>query len=301
MKKNIILCSFLFILLFKYSNAYEFPDKIRIDNDFTVAKIGEDEVKMSEIVISANRLNKFLKDNFVNSAEWRLNYIKEIIIRKSLEKYAEKQGFDKNEDIKYQIEYSRTQILSNAVLHTELTDKYKITEKDKEKYFEENKSKFSEPAKIKVRYILVSDKEKGEAVLARLKKGEAFSEIAKAVSEDEHSKNNGGLLNDYLVKNIPSMEVQGITPEIINELFNLKKGETSRLAQSENKYRIFQIEETIPEQQKSYTDIKQQVDAEAEKNTKDEIISKLLKKVSDELSVTINITEINKPLSGAQK
>ena len=301
MKKYILLSSFLFVLFAKCANAYEFPDKITIDKDFTVAKIGNEEVKMSEITVYASRLNKFLKDNFINSPEWRFNFIKEIVIRKSLEKYAVKQELDKNEDVKFQIENAKTQVLSNAVLSRELSDKFNITAKDKEKYYEENKASFTDPLKIKVRHIQLADRKKGENVLNRLKKGESFSGIAKEISEDENTKNNGGLLNDYLSKDMPPMEIQGITPEIMVELLNLKKGDVSRLIQADNKYHIFQIEEIIPESLKPYSEVKQQVDTETEKKLKDKIISQLLEKIGKELSVTINETEIKKDLSQTQK
>lgn len=301
MKKHFVLSSLLLALFACYVSAYDFPDEVVIDKDFAVAKIGNDEIKMSEVVVSANQLNKFLKDNFVKSADWRFNYVREFVVRKMLAKYAVKHGFDKNEDIKYQTNNTKTQILSNAVVNKELSEKFNVTEKDKEQYYEENKTKFVEPAKIKVRHIQLTDKEKSDGILSRLKKGESFSELAKEVSEDENTKNNGGLLNDYLSVDMPPMGIPGMNSEIIKELFTLKKDEISQLIQIEKAHHIFQIEEIIPSRQKPYAEVKQQISFEAEKDIKDKIISQLIGRIADELSVTINETEIKKDLSGGEK
>lgn len=301
MKKYFALSLLLFALFASHASAYDFPDKIVIDKDFPVAKIGNEEIKMSEVVVAANQLNKFLKDNFVKSADWRFNYVREFVVRKMLEKYAVKHGFDKNEDIKYQTKNSKTQILSNAVVNKELSEKFNVTDADKEKYYEENKTKFVEAAKIKVRHIQLSDKEKTDGVLSRLKKGEPFSDVAKEVSEDENTKNNGGLINGYLSVDMPPMEIRGITSEMIKELFTLKKDEISQLIEIEKAYHIFQIEEIVPSRQKPYSEVKSQIDFEAEKDMKDKIISQLIGRVADELSVTINETEIRKDLTGGEK
>lgn len=301
MKKHFGLSLLLFALFASHASAYDFPDKIVIDKDFPVAKIGNEEIKMSEVVVAANQLNKFLKDNFVKSADWRFNYVREFVVRKMLEKYAVKHGFDKNEDIKYQTKNSKTQILSNAVVNKELSEKFNVTDADKEKYYEENKTKFVEAAKIKVRHIQLSDKEKTDGVLSRLKKGESFSDVAKEVSEDENTKNNGGLINGYLSVDMPPMEIRGITSEMIKELFTLKKDEISQLIEIEKAYHIFQIEEIVPSRQKPYSEVKSQIDFEAEKDMKDKIISQLIGRIADELSVTINETEIKKDLTCGEK
>ena len=63
-----------------------------------------------------------------------------------------------------------------------------------EEYFRENQDDFNIPEEIDVRHILVETEEEAEEVLALLRAGEDFAELAKEHSQDPGSADKGGAL-----------------------------------------------------------------------------------------------------------
>jgi foldase protein PrsA len=93
--------------------------------------------------------------------------------------------------------------------------------------------------RIKVRHILIKDEGKAKEVLEEVKGGGNFEEIAKNKSEDEGSKENGGLLaeGEFLYKG------SGLVDEFEKAAFALKKGQVSELVKTEFGYHIIKAED----------------------------------------------------------
>jgi len=92
--------------------------------------------------------------------------------------------------------------------------------------------------RIKVRHILIKDEGKAKEVLEEVKKGGNFNEIAKDRSEDQGSKENGGLLaeGEYLYRG------SGLVQEFEDVAFKLKKGQVSELVKTEFGYHIIKLD-----------------------------------------------------------
>jgi peptidyl-prolyl cis-trans isomerase C len=132
------------------------------------------------------------------------------------------------------------QLLANALL-TELAEQKGADEK----FFNDHKDFFDE---LKARHILIATegsgvpgakltetqaKAKVDAIQARLKKGEDFSAIAKAESDDKASGAQGG--------NLGSVSRGMMVPPFEEAAFGLKKGETSQPVKTQFGYHIIQV------------------------------------------------------------
>lgn len=109
--------------------------------DEIVATIGGGKIYFSEIKRSADRLNRFLKENFETSDAWRKDFIRQYIAKQALVKRAQREGLAKDKDIIFTIEQARLGILADKLLEREL-NKISITDADLQKYYEENKGKY---------------------------------------------------------------------------------------------------------------------------------------------------------------
>ena len=77
-------------------------------------------------------------------------------------------------------------------LERHVGQKLTVTEEEIKEYYEKNLQRFSSPPKVKARHILLRDRKEAEKVLAKLKKGEDFSQLAKEYSIDLPMAKEGG-------------------------------------------------------------------------------------------------------------
>jgi parvulin-like peptidyl-prolyl isomerase len=166
------------------------------------------------------------------------------------------------ETLKKKIE---TTLLEDELIRQEIAPKIKIGEEASKNYFKTNRKVFSKPALYRTRHILFSTiqapknlkdessqkkafrmaqiindeaKMKAEEVLQKIKKGGNFSKLAKALSEDEGSKKNGGLLGD--------LHPDSTISEIAAEMVKLKEGDNSGIIESKFGYHIIKLDEIVP-------------------------------------------------------
>jgi foldase protein PrsA len=93
---------------------------------------------------------------------------------------------------------------------------------------------------VKASHILVEDEETAKDLIAQLKDGADFAELAKKHSTDPGSKENGGDLGFF---------TRGkMVPEFEAAAFSLKKGELSEPVQSQHGWHIIKVEDqkTVP-------------------------------------------------------
>lgn len=117
----------------------------------------------------------------------------EVIARELFMQEAQRQGLDANDDFKAQMELSRQAILirelfgtfqkNNPVNDDEIKAEY-------DKFVAANSGK-----EYRARHILVEKEEQAKAIIASIKKGAKFEDIAKKQSKDPGSGANGGDLD----------------------------------------------------------------------------------------------------------
>lgn len=133
--------------------------------------------------------------------------------------------------------------------------------------FEQEKSKYAGEPQVHVRHLLVrSGKEVGrtdgqalteaEALLARIKAGESFAELAKQVSDDKASAARGGEL--------PAFFPGRMVPEFEQAAFALDKpGQLGGPVQTRFGFHLIELIEKKPAREASFEDVKEQLMAEA--------------------------------------
>ena len=93
--------------------------------------------------------------------------------------------------------------------------------------------------KVKARHILIKDDKKAEEILKKIKEGGNFEDLAKENTEDQTTKENGGVLADgeFIYRD------SGLVESIEKALFKLKKGQVSELVKSDFGNHILRVDE----------------------------------------------------------
>ncbi len=211
-----------------------------------LATVGNEKITLKDFqgVISSfsPEKQKYLTENPASKAI----LLDRMVQVKALAMTAKAKGMDKDPRIKSLLDYYTDEILSQALLASEL-EKVDITEQDMKDYYAAHKDSFKAPEMVRARRILVKvsakapdeertkAKKKAEEILARVKAGENFAKLAAEVSEDKATKDSGGDLG-YVTR--------GKMPRASEDVvFSLRPGEVSRLVETQVGYEIFKVDE----------------------------------------------------------
>lgn len=174
----------------------------------------------------------------------------EIIAREIFVQAAQAQGLDATEDYKNQLELTRQSILIRE-LFADFQKKNPVT--DEETKAEYDKFAAANAGKeYRARHILVEKEEQAKALIAQLKKGAKFEDLAKKNSKDPGSGANGGDL-DWA-------NASSYVKEFSDALTALSKGKlTDSPVKTQFGYHIIRLEDVREAQLPKYEDVKPQI------------------------------------------
>ena len=131
------------------------------------------------------------------------------------------------------------QLKIDKVLEQEVHRKIEVEKQEIADYYASHRDEFVRPLRVRARQILVDNKEQGEEILARLRNGASFIEMAQRFSLSPDG-DQGGDLGFF-----PKGEMPSQFDEVV---FALPPGELSSLVSSEYGYHLFRVEEVRPAQ-----------------------------------------------------
>ena len=174
----------------------------------------------------------------------------EIITREVFIQEAQKRGLDTTEDFKLQMDLARQSILIRELFNDYQT-KNPITDADAkaeyDKFVSANGGK-----EFKARHILVETEAEAKAIIASLKKGDKFEEIAKKSSKDPGSGANGGDL-DWAA-------AASYVPEFSNAMTTLEKGKmTETPVKSQFGFHVIRLDDVREAQLPKFDEVKPQI------------------------------------------
>ncbi|NDP39147.1 MAG: peptidylprolyl isomerase [Rhodoferax sp.] len=174
----------------------------------------------------------------------------EVIAREIFMQEAKKQGLDTTEDFRTQMELAR-----QTLLIRELFANYQKTSPVTDADIQAEYDKFAAAnsgKEYRARHILVEKEDEAKAIIAQLKKGGKFDEIAKKSSKDPGSGANGGDLDWANPSNY--------VPEFSQALIKLTKGQTTEApVKSQFGYHIIRLDDVREAQLPKFDDVKPQI------------------------------------------
>ena len=194
------------------------------------------------------------------------NAVKEELIRREiLAQEAKKKGLDKKGNIQGQVELAKQAVLIRAFL-SDYVAAHPISEAQLKAEYDVIKTNLG-TTEYKARHILVADEEEAKGIIAKLDKGEKFSELAK-VSKDPGSKDKGGELG----WSSPKSYVKPFG----EALAKLKKNEyTKTPVKSDFGYHVIMLEDSRPANPPPFEQVKQQMQQRAAQQQVEQLVKEL--------------------------
>ena len=155
-------------------------------------------------------------------------------------------------------------IAVNLMLKNELEPKIAVSEADTRSFYEQNRPRFRQEDSVHASHILIRVPEQADAaararakaqaddLLAQVKKGADFADLAKKFSQDPGSAPNGGDLGFFPKgQMVPAFEAAA---------FGLKPGATSGVVETPVGYHIIRVKEAKAGRDLGYEEVKAQIE-----------------------------------------
>lgn len=175
-----------------------------------------------------------------------------------------------NMDLEYFKESVRREYTINKLVE-KLTEGIEITDEEVKDYYDAHQDEF---ASVKASHILLDTKEEAEKMLARVKAGENFAELAKQYSKDPSAKENSGDL-DYFRHG-------DMVEPFEKAAFALKPGEISEIVQTDFGFHIIKVEDSKLDK---FEDVKEQIKGNTLYEKKSSEYDKLLEEMRKDANI----------------
>ncbi|HEY9025025.1 MAG TPA: peptidylprolyl isomerase [Burkholderiaceae bacterium] len=192
----------------------------------------------------------------------------QVVMREIFAQEAEKQGIPATADYKAQLDMARQIVLINTLFQN-FVKTHPVTDADAKAEYDKIKAEQS-GLEYHARHILVDSEDEAKKLIAQIKAGSKFEDVAKKSSKDTGSAENGGDL-DWA-------KPAAYVPEFSTALQGLKKGQmTDAPVKTQFGYHIIRLEDTRAAQFPSFDEVKDKIKQQLEQVKLQEYQEKLRK------------------------
>lgn len=238
--------------------------------DYTVIKLGNEEIKNSEVLdIWKNLFPNNSAPDFNNFDEnIRQNVLRGMVSERLIYNEALKSGVDKDPAVQKRIAAMQKQVVMQSFM--EQKAKASVTDDQLRAAYAEKVAASKGMEEVKARHILVASEDEAKKLSDQIKKGADFEKLAKEKSTDKGSGANGGELGWFTKDKM--------VPEFADAAYKLKKGEVSGPVKSEFGWHIIQVEDRRPVQIASFDEMKESLRGDLTNKNVQAYVEGLLKK-----------------------
>lgn len=206
------------------------------------------------VVVSKARMDIMLQQQQARGAQdneqTRALLREELVNRELISQAAQKSAIPKGAEVQAQLELARQEVIVSAYLR-DWVRKNPITDAEVQKEYERIKLQQGE-REFKARHILVETENQAKSVIADLKKGGNFEDLAKKNSKDQGSAERGGDLN----WNVPS----AYDKQFADAMVKLEKGRVTDVpVRTRFGFHVIQLEDMRPVKFPALTDVRPRI------------------------------------------
>ncbi|AMN39199.1 PpiC-type peptidyl-prolyl cis-trans isomerase [Rhodoplanes sp. Z2-YC6860] len=231
------------------------PDKV-------IAKVQGVEIRESDLAMAEEDMGQQVEKLQGDAKRDALvGYLADVII---MSKAADAKKITEQKDFKTRVAFIRNKLAMEMLLIEE--GKAATTDAAMKKVYDEAVAKGGTEQEVRARHILVPTEDEAKAVLAEIKKGTDFAELAKQKSKDPGAAAEGGDLG-YFSKD-------QMVPEFAEVAFKLNKGEVSDPVKTQFGWHIIKVEDKRNKPVPTFDQVKDQIETYVARKAQAEYIAK---------------------------
>ncbi len=232
-------------------------------SDPVVAKVNGVEIHESDLAMAEEDMGQQAQQLAPDAKrEQMIAYLADVIIAA---KAAEDKKVTDQKEFKSRLAFIRNKLLMETLLQD--VGKAAVTPDATKKVYDEARKQMGGEQEVRARHILVPTEDEAKAVLAEIKKGTDFAELAKQKSKDPGAAAEGGDLG-YFTKD-------QMVPEFAAVAFKLDKGQVSDPVKTQFGWHIIKVEDKRTKPVPEYDKVKDQIETYVQRKAQAEYIGKL--------------------------
>lgn len=236
----------------------------RSQDDPVIAKVNGVEIRQSDLTMAEEDLAQNIPPQIQGDAkkDYLVAYLTDVIL---VAKAAEAKKVQDTKDFKARLSYNRNKLLMESILQSEA--KAAVTPEATKKVYDDALKQMGDEQEVRARHILVPSEDEAKTILAELKKGTDFAELAKQKSKDPGAAAEGGDLG-YFTKD-------QMVPEFADVAFKLEKGQLSDPVKSQFGWHIIKVEDKRKKPAPDFAQVKDQVETYVQRKAQADFITKI--------------------------
>ncbi|MDD2540078.1 MAG: peptidylprolyl isomerase [Desulfuromonadaceae bacterium] len=228
-------------------------------------------------------LPEYLKA-MADTPQGRKEMLDTMIIRELILQQAAKDGLDKSPEIAEKLQDLKKRLIVESFLKKKVETEAKVSDEDLKKFYEQNKDKFKSGEQFRASHILVKTEKEAQDILAKLKAGGNFDELAKKYSVDSSAAKGGDLGWFGKGSMVPAFEKAALA---------LKEGQISGIVKSDFGYHIIKLTGKRPAGIRPFEEVKEQIKGAIMPSKQQEIFQKIKDELKKTAKITINEDVLN--------
>jgi len=241
------------------------------------APAGGPIAKVNGVAVPRARLDYMMEQQkgrgMQDTEQTRAMVREELVNREIIQQEATRSGLAKTPEVQAELDLARQQIIVNAYLR-EFVRKNPVNDADVQKEYERAKAQTG-AKEYKASHILVETEDEAKSVIAQLKKGGKFDELAAKNSKDPGSKERGGDL-DW---NVPGAFDKAFSDAMVK----LEKGKyTETPVRTRFGFHVIRLDDVRDTRFPSLADVRQRIQQQLVQNKVEELIRGLRAKAKIE-------------------
>ena len=153
-----------------------------------------------------------------------------------------------------------------------------VSDLEIEQYFREHRNEFDRSEQVHVKHILLDDENQARLVLAKLRRGESFDDLARQYSKDPGSREQGGDLG--------FVSRGQLVPEFEQVAFALQPKQISDIVKTQYGYHLIQVLERRPPQPATLEQARDQIRGVLLSGRQEASFQEWLKKIKTQAKIT---------------
>jgi peptidyl-prolyl cis-trans isomerase C len=250
----------------------------------TPKKTGQTLVEVNGAIITTDDFKKELENlppylrPMAETPEGKKELVDTMVVREIIMQQAKKDGIDKSPEVAAKMEELKQRVIVEAYLKKKMEKEANISDADLKKFYDENKDKFKTGEQVRASHILVKSEAAAEDILAQLKKGANFEELAKKNSIDGAAAKGGDL--GWFGKG-------SMIPDFEKVAFGMKEGEMSGIVKTQFGYHIIKLTGKRPAGIRSFEESKDLIKAKLLPEKQQAIFAKLKEELKKNANISI--------------